>query len=327
MRAQRDTYAHLNNNVLYYANKGVTINEIQNVYKLPASLHKQWAAHSYHGSEEHNSRGVINRYLGYWDGNPTTLTPLSPKDSAPLYVEMMGGAKPILAKGRQLIASGQYLLATEILNKLVYAQPGNQVAKDLLADAFEQLGYSKESPSLRNSFLAAALELRSGIPGGATPKSAGPDVIRAMGTNLWLDFLAIRLDPSKTAGQRFKINLVTPDNGERYVVELNNDALTNIKGFTAADADLSVTLNRSDLETLMMGAATFDQLVNSGKIKLVGKRAVVDQLQAMLVQFSPDFEIMPGTKVAPKSPGAAPSQPPPSSHPFEQKPLANSVGG
>jgi alkyl sulfatase BDS1-like metallo-beta-lactamase superfamily hydrolase len=236
---------------------------------------------------------------------------------------MMGGANPILAKGRQLITAGQYLLATEILNKLVYAQPGNQLAKDLLADAFEQLGYSKESPSLRNSFLAAALELRSGIPGGATPKSAGPDVIRAMGTNLWLDFLAIRLDPSQTAGKHFKMNLITPDNGERYVVELNNDALTNIKGFTAADADLSVTLNRSDLETLMMGAATFDQLVNSGKIKLVGKRAVVDQLQAMLVQFSPDFEIMPGTK----APTTAPVQRPASRHPFEQKPLGDSTGG
>ena len=123
------------------------------------------------------------------------------------------------------------------------------------------------------------------------------------------------------------MNLSTPDNGERYVVELNNDALTNIKGFTAADADLSVTLNRPDLETLMMGAATFGDLVNSGKIQLVGNRAVIEQLQAMLVQFSPDFEIMPGTKAAPTSPGAAPSSPPASSHPFEQKPLANSVGG
>jgi alkyl sulfatase BDS1-like metallo-beta-lactamase superfamily hydrolase len=148
-----------------------------------------------------------------------------------------------------------------------------------------------------------------------------------MSTNLWLDFLAIRLDPSKTKGQRFKINLITPDNGERYVLELNNDALTNIKGYTADDADLSVTLNRTDLEKLMMGAATFGELVNSGKIKLVGNRTVVDQLQAMLVQFSPDFEIMPGTKAAPKSPTSTPSTQPASSHPFEQKSLAESAGG
>ena len=99
MNTQRDGYAHLNNEVLHQANKGVTINEIQNVYKLPKSLQDQWAAHSYHGSEEHNSRAVINRYLGYWDANPATLVPLSPKDSAPLYVEMMGGPRRSWPRG------------------------------------------------------------------------------------------------------------------------------------------------------------------------------------------------------------------------------------
>ena len=235
MRAQRDAYAHLNNNVLHHANKGVTINEIHNVYALPDSLKKQWAAHSYHGSEEHNSRAVINRYLEYWDANPATLTPLSPSDSAPLYVDMMGGATPILTKAKALIKAGQYLLSTEILNKLVYAQPNNTKAKDLLADAFEQIGYQKESPSVRNSFLAAALELRSGIPSGATPKTSGQDMIKAMSTQLWLDFLGIRLDPGQTAGKAFRINLITPDNEEQFAIELSNDALTSIQGYVGQD--------------------------------------------------------------------------------------------
>lgn len=149
VRAQRDTYANLNNGVLNLANKGVTVNQVHNVYEVPGSLQDQWSARSYHGSVEHNSRAVINRYLGYWDANPTTLTPLSPEDRAPLYVEMMGGTEPILTKGQELIDSGEYLGATEILSKLVYAEPQNQAAKDLLADAFEQIGYQKESPSDR----------------------------------------------------------------------------------------------------------------------------------------------------------------------------------
>ena len=70
--------------MLFLANQGVTINEIQNVYRLPSSLEQNWAAHSYHGSEAHNSRAVVNKYLGYWDANPATLIPLSPRDSAPL---------------------------------------------------------------------------------------------------------------------------------------------------------------------------------------------------------------------------------------------------
>jgi alkyl sulfatase BDS1-like metallo-beta-lactamase superfamily hydrolase len=156
MRGQRDMYAHLNNQVLHLANQGVTINQIHNVYKVPRSQQEQWYARGYHGSFEHNSRAVINRYLGYWDANPTTLIPLSPEDSAPLYVEMMGGAKKIMARGKKLYNQGKYRHAQEILNKLVYAEPDNQPAKDLLADTFEQIGYQQESPSVRNSFLAAA---------------------------------------------------------------------------------------------------------------------------------------------------------------------------
>ncbi len=295
MRAQRDTYAHLNNGVLHLANQGVTINQVHNVYEVPKSLQQQWAVRSYHGSVEHNSRAVINRYLGYWDANPATLIPLSPEDSAPLYVEMMGGAEQILAKGKALYDEGKYRHAQEILNKLVYADPQNQDAKDMLADVFEQIGYQQESPSVRNSFLAAAYELRSGIPEGATPKGAVPDVIRAMSTELWLDFLAIRLDSKKAEGKHFVANLVTPDNGEMFVLELSNATLTSIKGFQSKDADLTITINRSDLVNTMMGAVSFDNQIASGKAKLDGDQQFYNELKSMLINFDIGFELMPGT--------------------------------
>jgi alkyl sulfatase BDS1-like metallo-beta-lactamase superfamily hydrolase len=310
MRSQRDTYANLNNGVLHLANQGVTINQMHNVYEVPKSLQQQWSARSYHGSVEHNSRAVVNRYLGYWDGNPTTLIPLSPEDSAPLYVEMMGGAKPILAKGKALYDEGEYRHAQEILNKLVYAEPQNQEAKDLLADVFEQIGYQQESPSVRNSFLAAAYELRNGIPQGATPKSSGPDMIRAMTTDLWLDFLAIRLDSSKVEGKHYVINLVTPDNGEEFVVELSNATLTNIKGFKSENADLTITLNRSDLDSVMMGAATMDDLLKAGKARFEGDRTGFDAIRGALVQFDIGFEILPGTGAVDLSPDMKPLQQP-----------------
>jgi alkyl sulfatase BDS1-like metallo-beta-lactamase superfamily hydrolase len=310
MRAQRDIYANLNNEVLHLANQGVTINEIHNVYSPPKSLQKQWAAHSYHGSEEHNSRAVINRYLGYWDANPATLIPLSPRDSAPLYIEMMGGAEKIMKKGKELYDQGKYRHAMEILNKLVFGEPDNQAARNLLADVYEQIGYQKESPSVRNSFLAGAYELRHGIPSGASPKSSGPDMIRAMTTGLWLDFLAIRLDSRKAEGIEFVINFVTPDNGEEYVVELSNATLTNIKGFQAQDPDLNVTINRADLEKTMMGAISFDEQIEAGKATLIGDRKPYQQLKTMLVQFDIGFEILPGTSAKDESAAIKP---------FEQK--------
>ena len=304
MRTQRDVYANLNNDVLHAANQGVTINEIQNVYRLPQSLQKKWAARSYHGSEEHNSRAVINRYLGYWDGNPATLVPASPRDSAPLYVEMMGGSDRILARSHELFDAGDYRLAIELLNKLVFAQPTNQAAKNLLADAFEQMGYQKESSSLRNSFLAAALELRSGIPSGLMPRAASPDTVRAMSTELWLDYLGILLDSRKTDGMAFTINLVTPDNGEQHVLELSNSTLTNIQGYQVKDADLTITINRFDLEPIMMRKATFASQAAAGLASLAGNADVLKQLMASLGDFDQYFEIMPGTKAIVATPSS-----------------------
>jgi linear primary-alkylsulfatase len=318
MRAQRDAYAHLNNHVLHLANSGVTINEIHNVYKQPQSLQQQWAARSYHGSEAHNSRAVLNRYLGFWDANPATLIPLSPKDAAPLYVEMMGGADTIMTKGRELYDQGQYLYAQEILNKLVHAQPNHQAAKDLLADVWEQIGYQQESPSVRNSFLAGAYELRAGIPTGASPKGTGPDMIRGMTTGLWLDFLGVRLQSEQVEGQSFVINFVTPDNGEQFVVELSNGTLTNIQGQQAKQPTLTIMVNRADLEHVMMGKTRFDDLIAGGQAKLNGDRRPYDLLKGSLVQFDMGFEILPGTKARTETPKM---------NPFEQAPPAPTDGG
>jgi len=111
---------------------------------------------------------------------------------------------------------------------------------------------------------------------------------------------------------------VTPDNDEKFVVELSNATLTNIEGFQAKDADLTVTINRSDLEKTMMGATSFDEQIKSGKAKLEGNREVYEQLKTMLVHFDLGFEIMPGTgakDITPKQ------------KPFEQEQPADTSGG
>jgi len=295
LRGQRDAYAHLNNQVLHYANQGVTINQIHNVYQVPPSLEDEWYARGYHGSPEHNSRGVLNRYLGYWDANPTTLIPLSPEDSAPLYVEMMGGSDKIIHKGRQLHDAGDYMQAQEILDKLVWAEPGNSEARLLLADVWEQIGYQQENPGLRNSFLAGAFELRSGIPGGASPDSNSPDMIQAMSTELFLDFIGIRMDSKRAENLQFSINLITPDNGEKFAIELSNATLTNVQGFLNEDPDLTITIDRSDLENVMLGQKSFAASIADGTARAEGNVDLLAQLAGTLVTFEIGFEVLPGT--------------------------------
>ena len=225
---------------------------------------------------------------------------------------MMGGAPKILARGKELYEEGKYRHAQEILNKLVLAEPDNRAAKDLLADVFEQIGFQQENPGLRNSFLAGAYELRSGIPQGASAKTAGPDMIRAMSTELFLDFIGIRMDSRKAEGMEFTINLSTPDNGEKFAVELSNATLTNIAGHHTKDADLTITIDRSDLEEVMMGNKTLVAQIDDGTAKIQGDRGVLDELRSTLIEFDLGFEILPGT--ARPAPGAE-------RNPFEQGPI------
>jgi alkyl sulfatase BDS1-like metallo-beta-lactamase superfamily hydrolase len=299
LRGTRDAYAHLNNQVLHHANQGVTINQIHNVYEVPQSLQQSWFTRDYHGSHQNNSRGVIQRFLGYWDSNPANLIPLSPEDSGPLYVEMMGGAEKIMARSKELFDQGKYLHASEIMNRLVQGEPDNQAAKDLLADVFEQIGYQKENPGLRNSFLAAAYELRNGIPAAAIPSSSSPDVVRVMTTGQFLDFLAIRMDGRKTRGMQYGINLVTPDNGEKYAIELTNETLTNIEGFQLPNPDLTLTINRADLEQVMMGQKTLMAMIQDGTAKTEGDPSIMAKIGAAMITFDPRFPIMPGTQLRP----------------------------
>lgn len=299
MRDQRDAYANLNNQVLNLANRGVTINEIHNVYQVPQSLQQSWSVRQYHGSEFHNARAVINRYLGYWDGNPATLAPLSPDESAPLYVEMMGGASAIINKAQSLFDEGQYRHAMEILNKLVYAEPDNTGAKQLLAATFEQLGYQYESSSMRNVFLVAAQELRRGVAPAGPARGTSPDLARAMSTSQWWDAIATRVDSARAAGINFVINFVSPDTGENMIIEMSNSTLTHISGYQVSNPDATIRINHSELIPVIAGQTTLAAQLTSGRGEVTGNAAVLQQLNSTLVEFDPTFEIMPGTQSDP----------------------------
>jgi len=296
MRSQRDAYANLNNQVLFHANNGITINEIHNEYKVPKSLEKKWSARQYHGSEFHNARAVINRYLGYWDGNPATLVPLSPYDSAPLYVDMMGGASSIILRAEQLYSQGEYRLAMEILNKLVYAKPNNTRAKNLLADVFEQLGYQYESASLRNVFLSSASELRNGILVRSSSSTGSNSLQRALTTAQWWDAIGTRIDSEKADEMSFIINFSSPDTGENFVIEMSGATLSVLEGYLAAKPDVSIEINRSDLEAVISGQETLASRLQAGYGTVSGDALVLTQLTAVIVDFEQNFEVLPGTE-------------------------------
>ena len=155
-------YKFINDQTLTYINQGYTSNEISNMIKLPEELEKNWYTRQYYGTVAHNSKAVYQKYMGWYDANPVHLHPLEPTESAKKWVEYLGDVDEVLRLAKADFDKGEYQWVAEITNIIVFADPANEAARLLCADALEQLGYQAESGPWRNAYLTAALELRNG---------------------------------------------------------------------------------------------------------------------------------------------------------------------
>lgn len=285
LEKQRDLYGFLHDRTLNLANKGITINEIHNELAVPDTLSQHWYNRGYHGSYSHNVQGIINKYLGFFDMNPANLNKLSPVDSAPRYVEAMGGSDKVLSLAQQAFDKGEYRWGAELLNNLIFAKPTHKQALLLQADIFEQMGYQAESAGWRNTYLAGAWELRNGVPTSAASTQAGPDMIQAMSSEMLFNLLGVKLDISKAQNKAFKINIIIPDREETFALELKNSHLNNIKAQQFETPIVTVTVNRGNLDQVLMKTMTFKQLIANNQITFEGDANAFFELMQMMEDF------------------------------------------
>jgi alkyl sulfatase BDS1-like metallo-beta-lactamase superfamily hydrolase len=290
LKKQRDLYKFLHDQTLHFANKGLTPNEIGEAVKLPEGLTSEWFLREYYGTATHNARGVYQRYLGWYDGNPANLNPLAPSDAGARYVEFMGGAAQVIAKARKAYDEGDYRWVAQVMNHVVFAEPGNADAKALQADALEQLGYLSESAVWRNMYLMGAHELRNGIKSWGARRTDRSDYVRAMPSELLLDYMGIRLNSEKANGLDLTIGLTIKDTGERFLVELTNSVLSYTSGKPRLPADVTVALTRAALNAIANGAGTLDDQLAA--VECTGDQRKFRDLLGCLDTFDGSFPIV-----------------------------------
>jgi alkyl sulfatase BDS1-like metallo-beta-lactamase superfamily hydrolase len=288
---QRDIYKYTHDQSVRLMNMGYTGEEISEIIKLPASLENEWSTRGYYGTLRHNSRAVYQRYMGWYTGNPSDLNNLPPEMAAPRYVKAMGGEAEAIRKGREAFKDNDYRWTAELMKHVVFANPESQEAKNLLADALEQLGYQAESGPWRSVYLQGAFELRNGVPAVGAPNTASPDTIRAMSPGMLFDYFAVRLNPEKTEGKKYAINVKFTDIKETHALRVENSVLNH--GPKAVDnPEATLTLTKTVLDDIQLGATTLDKAIADGKIKIDGNPATVKDFMASLDTFKFWFNIV-----------------------------------
>ena len=290
---QRDMYAFIDSQTLRLINRGLGPTEIAaELTSLPPRLASKWYSRDYYGSLSHNVRAVYQRYMGFYDGNPATLNPLPPSDAGAHYVKALGGAERVLALAREAYDTGDYRWVAELTRHLVFAQPDNRAARELQADALEQLGYQSENATWRNAYLTGAQELRNGVAPAASKGGSADDLVRALTPTLFFDYLGVRVDAAKAAAQDLTINWHFTDLNEDYALTLRNGVLTHRDLTRHGQADVEVSMSKATLDRIALKQTGFLKEATVGDIDISGERVKFMRFMAGLDEADGRFNIV-----------------------------------
>ncbi len=268
MSSHRDAYKYLHDQSVRLMNKGYTAEEIAEVIALPGSLASKWYNRGYYGTMAHNSKAVYQRYLGWYDANPANLNPWPPEEAAVRYVKAMGGKARALRTAQTAFNEGDYRWAAEVASHLVFADDTNTEARELLARAFEQMGYQAEGSLWRNMYLTGAAEARVD-PSAAGMSTLSSDVISAISVEQVFDLLAVRVDPQLADGKSVTIAFVFPDLGETRLVSIRNSVLVHEPG-TGQPAAATLTMPKAAFLGMIFAGQKPADLVMKGALTISG---------------------------------------------------------
>ncbi|WP_374008062.1 alkyl/aryl-sulfatase [Leifsonia sp. LS-T14] len=284
---QRDLYAYLHDQTVRLLNQGYVGSEIAELIQLPPALDAEWSTRGYYGSVSHNVKAIYQRYMGWYDGNPSHLWQHTPVEAATRYVEAMGGADEVIARAAEAVHAGDVRWAAQLLDHVVFAEPGNTAARRDLADALERLGFGSENGTWRDAYLSGALELREGNFGTPVEVDA-QELLSALTPSLFFDAVAVQIDGPRAWDLDLAARWVFPDRGETYRSTLRNGVFSAIRD-GKGEVTLTVTVPDSALGPLASGQV--EKAVAAG-LRLEGDAAELQRVLGVLQPGDPGFAII-----------------------------------
>ncbi len=287
---QRDAYKFIHDQSVRRMNLGQTPNEIAEGLQLPTALRADWSARGYYGTVSHNAKAVYDRYMGWYDGIPADLNPYPPVERAKRLVAALGGGKAVVRQARKAYAAGDYRWAAELAHNGLFANPKDEVARTLLGDSYEQMGYQAESAVWRNIYLTGARELRQRGP-DSIPESGPSYLAGATPLHYFLDLLETTVVPEKAGDAKLAFNLVDTASGDKSAVTLENAVMISEAGQSIAGAP-TLSAPKPLLLGILFGKVPLDAMVKAGQARLEGDGDAIRQLVGMLEAPKADFNIV-----------------------------------
>ncbi|MEL0613030.1 alkyl/aryl-sulfatase [Marinomonas arenicola] len=142
-------------------NKGMTPDELVAFVRLPEPLKSRPYLQEFYGTVEWSVRAFYSGKMGWFDGNPTHLFPLSEKQQSERLLALMGSARVLTELDAAMLAE-DYQWALHLTDWLLHNQDSVTV-KNIRIQALRKMADQQMNAPARNYYLTCALELQQAV--------------------------------------------------------------------------------------------------------------------------------------------------------------------
>ena len=267
----RDGIQYVHDQTVRLMNQGMGPDEIAEKISLPKHLGDSPFLKEFYGSPEWSARNVFSGYLGWFDGNPSTLKPLPRIEEANNFISLVGGWDNLFNLAEESFKKEKYQWTLQLTDYLLLSKPKDKKTTVLRMSCLKALGEKESNPNSRYYYLSSAALLEDNYkPNDILAPTL--EVVKKYPIEAMLETLKVSVVPEKSIDKNIHLLFNFTDSGKKFSLFLRKGVL-EIQPFEVAGSSVQVIATEEDMKAVLTGLKSLPISLVTGSIKVNGSKA------------------------------------------------------
>ena len=267
----RDAIQYIHDQTIRLMNMGMEPDEIAENLILPKHLGDSPYLQEFYGSPAWSAKNVFSGYLGWFDGNPSSLKPLPKKEEASNIINLAGGWEKLFQEAEQSYLNEEFQWSLQLTDYLLRMKPEDRQTKLLRQSALVALGAKESNPNSRYYYLSSARELDENYkPNDILLPDI--DVVKKYPIEAMMEVLKVNVIPEKSIDKDMQLLFTFTDSTKTFSLFLRKGVL-EIQPFMIPGSSVQVKSKEEDLKAILSGIKSLPVSLVNGTLEIEGSRA------------------------------------------------------
>ena len=267
----RDAIQFVHDQTVRLINLGLDPNEIAEQLVLPKHLGDSPYLKEFYGTPAWSAKNVFSGYLGWFDGNPSTLKPLPLKDEAEKMIQLSGDWDSLFKVAEDAFLTDDFQWSLQLTDYLLRSRPDDQKTKLLRQSALEGLGSQESNPNSRYYYLSSAAQLDENYQENDILLPS-LEVIQKYPIESMMETLKVNVIPEKSLNKNIQLLFTFTDSPKSFSLFLRRGVL-EVQPFMITGSSVQIKSSENDLKAILSGIKSLPISLVNGSLKVEGSRA------------------------------------------------------